>query len=74
MSEEKEDDTFVHVWQGDVEVWRSGRVVLAAADPSAGRDDAVDMLNWTRGSHASAAREDTAAVSTMGAGDEQLDL
>uniref|UniRef100_A0A0E0AFV1 C2H2-type domain-containing protein n=1 Tax=Oryza glumipatula TaxID=40148 RepID=A0A0E0AFV1_9ORYZ len=46
----------------------SGRAVLAAGDRSAGRDDnTVDMLNWwTRASHA--------AVSSMGAGDEQLDL
>uniref|UniRef100_A0A0E0HBM3 C2H2-type domain-containing protein n=1 Tax=Oryza nivara TaxID=4536 RepID=A0A0E0HBM3_ORYNI len=46
----------------------SGRAVLAAGDRSAGRDDnTVDMLNWwTRASHA--------AVSSMGAGDEQLDF
>nr|ASR75396.1 C2H2 zinc finger protein [Oryza barthii] len=36
-----------------------------------GRDDnTVDMLNWTRASHAAAAVDD----SSIGAGDEQLDL
>nr|ASR75398.1 C2H2 zinc finger protein [Oryza barthii] len=49
----------------------SGRAVLAAGDRSAGRDEkTVDMLNWTRASHSHAA----AAVSSMTAGDEQLDL
>nr|ASR75346.1 C2H2 zinc finger protein [Oryza rufipogon] len=47
----------------------SGRAVLAAGDRSAGCDEnTVDMLNWTRASHA------TAAVSSMTAADEQLDL
>uniref|UniRef100_A0A0D9ZDA5 Uncharacterized protein n=1 Tax=Oryza glumipatula TaxID=40148 RepID=A0A0D9ZDA5_9ORYZ len=43
---------------------------LMAALGSAGRDDnKVDMLYWTRASHAAAT-----AVSSMGAGDEQMDL
>uniref|UniRef100_A0A0E0LH96 C2H2-type domain-containing protein n=1 Tax=Oryza punctata TaxID=4537 RepID=A0A0E0LH96_ORYPU len=47
----------------------SGRAMLAAG-PSAGRDDyTVDMLNWTRASHAAAVDD-----SFIGAGDEQLDL
>uniref|UniRef100_A0A0E0AFV0 C2H2-type domain-containing protein n=1 Tax=Oryza glumipatula TaxID=40148 RepID=A0A0E0AFV0_9ORYZ len=46
---------------------------LMAAVGGAGRDEnTVDMLNWTRASHAAAAADDD--DSSMGAGDEQMDL
>ncbi|KAL5197544.1 hypothetical protein ABZP36_001056 [Zizania latifolia] len=57
----------------------SERAVPAAADASAGRNDTVDMLNWTRASYGHASANTTvgatkAACSSMVSGDEKLDL
>lgn len=44
----------------------SGRAAQAAVDPSVGRDEMIDLLNWQRGSHAQQVRN--ASIDAAGAG------
>jgi hypothetical protein len=46
----------------------SGRAAQAAVDPPVGRDEMIDLLNWTRGSHAEQVPVNNASFHAGGAG------
>lgn len=46
----------------------NGRAVQAAVDPSVGRDEMIDLLNWQRGSHAEHVPVSSAVICTGVAG------